>query len=52
MRSTVYDISSHLASGMTREETPEDFPHLTREEVLARLERAPDRAWRRLAAPA
>ncbi|NJN84485.1 MAG: DUF433 domain-containing protein [Caldilineaceae bacterium] len=37
MRITVYDVLSYLASGMTTEEILEDFPYLTREDILASL---------------
>ncbi len=37
MRITVYDVLSYLASGMTYEEILEDFPYLTKEDILACL---------------
>ena len=37
MRITVYDVLSYLASGMTYEEVLNDFPELTREDILACL---------------
>lgn len=37
MRITVYDILEYLASGMTQEEILNDFPYLTREDILASL---------------
>jgi uncharacterized protein (DUF433 family) len=37
MRITVYDVLEYLASGMTQEEVLEDFPYLTREDILACL---------------
>lgn len=43
MRITVYDVLSYLASGMTYEEVLEDFPYLTREDILACLGYAADR---------
>ena len=43
MRITVYDVLSYLASGMTQEEVLEDFPYLTREDILACLSYAADR---------
>jgi len=43
MRITVYDILSYLAAGMTYEEILEDFPYLTREDILACLSYAADR---------
>ncbi|MEB3309478.1 MAG: DUF433 domain-containing protein [Snowella sp.] len=42
MRITVYDVLSYLASGMTYEEILEDFPYLTKEDVLACLNYATD----------
>jgi uncharacterized protein (DUF433 family) len=43
MRITVYDILSWLASGMTFEEILEDFPELTKEDILASLQFASQR---------
>ena len=37
MRITVGDILSYLAAGMTTEEVLDDFPSLTREDILAVL---------------
>lgn len=37
MRITVYDILSYLAAGMSIEEILDDFPMLTREDILASL---------------
>lgn len=37
LRITVYDVLSYLASGMSIEEILDDFPILTREDVLACL---------------
>lgn len=48
MRMTVYDVLEYLASGMTQEEILEDFPYLTREDILARLAFAADREKRLL----
>jgi len=48
MRITVYDVLSYLASGMTHEEILEDFPYLTREDILACLSYAADRERRTL----
>jgi len=48
MRITVYDVLSYLASGMTHEEILEDFPDLTREDILACLSYAADRERRTL----
>jgi uncharacterized protein (DUF433 family) len=42
LRITVYDVLSYLAAGMTVEEVLEDFPSLTREDVLACLAYAAD----------
>lgn len=52
MRITVYDILSYLASGMTYEEILDDFPYLTREDILASLAYAADRERQTLAVPA
>jgi uncharacterized protein (DUF433 family) len=43
LRITVYDVLSYLASGMTTEQVLEDFPSLTREDILACLAYAADR---------
>ena len=43
MRITVYDVLSYLASGMTYEEILEDFPYLTKEDILACLSYAAER---------
>lgn len=43
LRITVYDVLSYLASGMTMEQVLEDFPYLTREDILACLSYAADR---------
>jgi uncharacterized protein (DUF433 family) len=43
MRMTVYDVLEYLASGMTQEEILEDFPDLTKEDILACLAFAADR---------
>jgi len=37
MRITVYDVLEYLASGMTEQEILQDFPYLTREDILASL---------------
>ncbi len=42
MRITVGDILTYLASGMTFEEILDDFPYLTREDILAALAYAAD----------
>ena len=36
-RMTVYDVLEYLAAGMTQEEILEDFPYLTKEDILACL---------------
>ena len=43
MRITVYDILEYLASGMTQEEILNDFPYLTKDDILACLSYAADR---------
>jgi len=43
MRMTVYDVLEYLASGMTTQEVLDDFPYLTREDILACLAYAADR---------
>ena len=43
MRITVYDVLGYLASGMTNEQILEDFPYLTKEDILACLSYAADR---------
>jgi len=42
MRITVYDVLGYLASGMTVEEIIDDFPELTKEDILACLSYASD----------
>ncbi|MCQ3937512.1 MAG: hypothetical protein DPW18_10755 [Chloroflexi bacterium] len=37
MRITVYDVLEYLASGMTEQEILQDFPYLTKEDILACL---------------
>ena len=49
MRITVYDVLEYLASGMTQEEILEDFPYLTKEDILACLSYAADRERLQLA---
>lgn len=49
MRITVYDVLSYLAAGMTPEQILEDFPFLTRADILACLGYAADRERRTLA---
>jgi uncharacterized protein (DUF433 family) len=43
LRITVNDVLSNLASGMTIEQIIEDFPDLTREDILACLAYVADR---------
>jgi uncharacterized protein (DUF433 family) len=43
MRITVYDVLDYLASGMSIEEILDDFPELTRDDILACLSYAADR---------
>ncbi|HEX9458121.1 MAG TPA: DUF433 domain-containing protein [Thermoanaerobaculia bacterium] len=50
MRMTVYDVLSYLAAGMTEEELLNDFPYLTREDILACLSYAAEREHRMLVA--
>jgi len=52
MRITVYDVLSYLASGMSYDEILEDFPYLTKEDILACLEYAAVRERHTLMAPA
>ena len=42
MRITVQDVLSYLAAGMTQEEILDDFPELTRDDILACLAYAAD----------
>ena len=48
MRITVYDVLSYLAAGMTYEEILDDFPYLTREDILACLSYAAEREQKTL----
>ncbi len=43
MRITVYDVLEYLASGMTQQEVLNDFPYLTKEDILACLSFAAQR---------
>ena len=43
LRITVYDVLSYLAAGMTIEQIVDDFPMLTREDILACLMFAADK---------
>ena len=42
LRITVYDVLEYLASGMTQEEILDDFPYLTKEDIIACLSYAAD----------
>jgi uncharacterized protein (DUF433 family) len=44
LRITVQDVLEYLASGMSMEELLHDFPDLTKEDILACLHYAADRA--------
>lgn len=46
MRITIYDVLEYLASGMTQQEVPADFPYLTEEDIRASLAYAADREKR------
>ena len=46
MRITVYDILEYLAGGMTYEEVLDDFPYLTKEDILASIAFVADRKRR------
>lgn len=46
MRITVYDVLEYLACGMTQEEVLQDFPYLTKEDILACFSYAADREKR------
>ena len=52
MRITVYDVLSYLASGMSYEEILEDFPYLTREDIMACLSYAAERTQNLVIVPA
>jgi uncharacterized protein (DUF433 family) len=43
LRITVYDVLSMLSSGMSEAEILEDFPELTRDDILSVLAYAADR---------
>ena len=43
LRMTVYDVLDYLSSGMSTEEILEDFPYLTKEDIMACLAFAADR---------
>ena len=52
MRITVYDVLSYFASGMSEQEILDDFPYLTKEDLLACLAYAADREHQQLTVPA
>jgi uncharacterized protein (DUF433 family) len=52
MRITVYDVLDYLASGMSIEEILDDFPELTREDILACLSFAADQGRKVMSVPA
>jgi len=52
LRIRVYDVISYLAGGMTIEQILDDFPYLTRDDVLACLAYAADRERQTLVKPA
>ncbi|MEW6401752.1 MAG: DUF433 domain-containing protein [Chloroflexota bacterium] len=43
LRMTVYDVLEYLASGMSQQEILDDFPYLTKEDILACLSFAAER---------
>lgn len=43
LRITVYDVLEYMAGGMSQDEILEDFPELTRKDLLACLAFAADR---------
>lgn len=49
-RISVYDVLSWLSQGMTQEQIMEDFPELTKEDILACLAYAADREHNSLVA--
>ncbi len=51
MRITVYDVLSYLAAGMTEREILDDFPYLTKEDILACLSYAADREHQQMVVP-
>jgi len=42
LRITVYDVLSYLAAGMNQDEVLDDFPELTKDDILACLAYAAD----------
>jgi uncharacterized protein (DUF433 family) len=51
MRITVYDILQYRAFGMSEQEILDDFPYLTRDDILASLSFAAQREQRILNVP-
>ncbi len=51
MRISVYDVLSYLAAGMTEQEILDDFPYLTKEDILACLSYAADREHQQMMVP-
>lgn len=51
MRITVYDVLSYLASGMTEQEVLDDFPYLTKDDILACLGYAAERERQQMTVP-
>jgi uncharacterized protein (DUF433 family) len=43
LRITVYDVLEYLSSGMSQQEILDDFPYLTKEDILASLRYAAER---------
>ena len=43
LRMTVYDVLEYLSSGMSQQEILNDFPHLTKDDILACLSFAAER---------
>jgi uncharacterized protein (DUF433 family) len=43
LRMTVYDVLGYLASGMSQQEILNDFPYLTKDDILACLSYAAER---------
>lgn len=43
LRVSVYDVLALLSNGMSQEEVLEDYPELTREDIMAALAYAADR---------
>jgi len=43
LRMTVYDVLEYLSSGMSQQEILDDFPYLTKDDILACLRFAAER---------